>query len=162
MAAILHHGFVPGAADRIVDLHVRYYAAHAGFGRPFEDKVRSDLKEFCEQYDASRDGLWLALAGEEVEGSIAIDGRHAATEGAHLRWFITSREFAGMGVGNALLASAVDFCRAHHYPRIFLWTFDTLLPARHLYEKFGFRLAHEARGSQWGTEVNEQRFELTC
>ena len=26
--------------------------------------------------------------------------------------------------------------------------------------KAGFRLEHEARGMQWGTEVNEQRFEL--
>jgi hypothetical protein len=29
-----------------------------------------------------------------------------------------------------------------------------------LYEKFGFLLAFQQRGTQWGTEVTEQRFEL--
>jgi hypothetical protein len=30
--------------------------------------------------------------------------------------------------------------------------------ARHLYEKEGFKLVEEHRGTQWGTAVNEQRF----
>ena len=32
--------------------------------------------------------------------------------------------------------------------------------ARHLYEKHGFKLVRTQRGSQWGKEVNEQRFVL--
>ena len=32
--------------------------------------------------------------------------------------------------------------------------------ARHLYGKFGFVLAEQFQGMQWGKEVNEQRFEL--
>jgi hypothetical protein len=36
-----------------------------------------------------------------------------------------------------------------------------LWAARHLYEKTGFRLVEQRRGSQWGVEVNEQRFELS-
>lgn len=52
------------------------------------------------------------------------------------------------------------FCRARGHRRVYLWTFEALDAARHLYEKAGFRLAHQQRGRQWGTEVNEQRFEL--
>ncbi len=66
----------------------------------------------------------------------------------------------GTGVGNALLAAAVGFCRARRYDRVHLWTFEGLDAARHLYEKFGFRLVHEQRGTQWGSGVTEQRFEL--
>jgi glycerol-3-phosphate dehydrogenase len=44
--------------------------------------------------------------------------------------------------------------------RLGLWTFDGLEAARHLYEKAGFRLAHQQRGTQWGIAVDEQRFEL--
>jgi GNAT superfamily N-acetyltransferase len=65
----------------------------------------------------------------------------------------------GAGVGNALLASAVEFCRAQRYDRVFLSTFEGLSAARHLYEKSGFRLVHEQLGTQWGCEVREQRFE---
>jgi GNAT superfamily N-acetyltransferase len=94
-----------------------------------------------------------------VEGAIAIDGARAGHEGAHLRWFITSDKARGTGVGNALLATAMEFCRSQAYERVHLWTFEGLGAARHLYEKFGFRLVHQQPGRQWGTEVNEQRFE---
>jgi hypothetical protein len=46
------------------------------------------------------------------------------------------------------------------YGQIYLWTFAGLDPARHLYEKAGFTLVKERTGRQWGTEVEEQRFEL--
>jgi hypothetical protein len=42
--------------------------------------------------------------------------------------------------------------------KTYLWTFEDLAAARHLYSKFGFRLVHEARGAQWGKEVNEQMY----
>jgi GNAT superfamily N-acetyltransferase len=85
---------------------------------------------------------------------------HATEEGAHLRWFITAPTARGCGLGNALLRNALDFCALRNYRRVYLWTFQGLDAARHLYEKFGFGLVHESRGSQWGTEVTEQRFEL--
>jgi len=59
-----------------------------------------------------------------------------------------------------LLTAALQFCQARRYDRVYLWTFEGLDAARHLYEKSGFRLVHQQRGAQWGTEVNEQRFEL--
>jgi GNAT superfamily N-acetyltransferase len=89
-----------------------------------------------------------------------IDGSHAGQDGAHLRWFITSDSIRGTGIGTALLTSAMAFCRLQCYERVYLWTFEGLSAARHLYEKFGFRLVHQQRGTQWGSEVNEQRFEL--
>lgn len=160
MTATLHHGYLPGAIGRIAELHARYYHRVTGFGVYFESKVARELSEFCEGYVPTRDGLWLALVDTNVEGSIAIDGARADTEGAHLRWFITSEAVRGTGVGNALLASAVDFCRSQRYDPVYLWTFDGLSAARHLYEKYGFQLVVSRPGSQWGAEVEEQKFEL--
>jgi GNAT superfamily N-acetyltransferase len=159
MTLTLHKGYVPGSIGRIVELHARYYRELVGFGLPFESKVARELCEFCEQYDGERDGLWLALRDGRVEGSIAIDGSHAA-DGAHLRWFIASDDTRGTGIGTVLLTAAMEFCQSRHYDRVYLWTFEGLGAARHLYEKFGFRLILQQRGTQWGTEVNEQRFEL--
>jgi GNAT superfamily N-acetyltransferase len=112
------------------------------------------------RYDEQRDVFRTALVGERIEGSIAIDGAHAETEGGHLRWFIISNGLRGKGVGNQLMDTAMDFCRSRGYSRIYLWTFEGLNPARHLYERNGFRLVEQHKGSQWGREVNEQRFEL--
>jgi GNAT superfamily N-acetyltransferase len=94
----------------------------------------------------------------EILGSIVIDGAGAESEGAHLRWFIVSDKLRGSGAGNQLMRAAMDFCRDRQYRRVYLWTFDQLHAARHLYEKYGFRLASEQLGTQWGKEVNEQLF----
>ncbi len=156
----LHQGYRPGCIGRIAQLHADYYHARVGFGVHFEAKVARELADFCERYDDQHDGLWLALADDTVVGSIAIDGSHVEREGAHLRWFITSAPVRGAGIGKALLGAAMEFCRSQRYERVTLWTFEGLGAARHLYETFGFKLVHQQRGMQWGTAVDEQRFEL--
>ena len=153
-------GYVPGSLGRVAELHGTYYHEHWGFGLYFEAKVATELAAFLSRYDEQRDGFWTVLAGDRIEGSITIDGAHAAVEGAHLRWFIMSDGLRGKGVGNQLMDTAMDFCRSRAYKRVYLWTFEGLNPARHLYEKNGFRLMEQHKGNQWGREVNEQRFEL--
>ena len=154
-------GYTPGSIGRVAELHGTYYAAHWGFGSFFEAKVATGISEFLERYDESRDGFWTVPVEGRVEGSIAIDGIHADDEGAHLRWFIMSDAVRGKGAGSRLMDTAIDFCRDKGYPKVYLWTFDGLDAARHLYEKMGFLLVEQFHGDQWGTEVEEQRFELT-
>lgn len=153
-------GYIPGSIGRVAELHGTYYQKHQGFGLFFEAKVATELAAFLGRYDEKRDGFWTASLEGRIEGSITIDGIHAEGEGAHLRWFIMSDALRGKGVGNRLINAAIDFCRNKRYERVYLWTFEGLDAARHLYEKTGFRLVEQHRGTQWGTEVNEQRFEM--
>jgi len=152
-------GYVPGAIGRIAELHGTYYATHWGFGLFFEAKVARELAAFVETHDARRDALWTAAVDGRVEGGIVIDGSHAAEKGAHLRWFILSDALRGKGVGRRLITRAIDFCIGKQYPRIYLWTFEGLDAARHVYENTGFSLTCQQKGAQWGTEVIEQMFE---
>lgn len=153
-------GYRAGCIGRITQLHSSYYHRNNGFGLYFEAKVASEIADFMQRYNDESDGIWLAIVDGEVEGAIAIDGAHANEEGAHLRWFIVSDRMRGNGCGNLLLQTAVNYCKSKSFRKIFLWTFEGLTSARHLYEKHGFRLVHERNGVQWGSEVNEQRFEL--
>ena len=153
-------GYIPGSIGRIAELHGTYYHEHWNFTAFFEAKVATELSGFLGRYDEKQDGFWTALLGGRVEGSITIDGVHAEKEGAHLRWFIISDVLRGRGFGNKLIKEALNFCRNKGYKRIYLWTFEGLNAARHLYEKNGFKVVKEYRGKQWGIEVNEQRFEL--
>ena len=153
-------GYIPGSIGRVAELHGNYYHDHWGFGLFFEAKVASGLSEFLGRYDENRDGFWIALMEGRVEGSITIDGIHADTAGAQLRWFIMSDASRGRGIGNRLINPAIDFCRDRGHKRVYLWTFGGLEAARHLYEKRGFKLVEQQRGTQWGKEVSEQRFEL--
>lgn len=160
MSAVELAGYVPGAIGRVTELHGIYYSQNWGFGLFFESKVAIELSTFLDRFDNTRDGFWTACLNNRVEGSAAIDAIKAESEGAHLRWFILSSKLRGHGVGNTLMDQAISFCKKKKYYRIYLWTFEGLHAARHLYEKFGFRLVEQHKGLQWGTTVNEQRFVL--
>ena len=152
-------GYIPGAVGRVVEMHGRYYHHHWGFGFYFEAKVATELVAFFNGYKGQRDGFWTVHGDGQIQGSIAIDGADAEKDGAHLRWFIVSDEFRGRGLGIQLLAKALDFCSDCHYERVYLWTFEGLEAARHLYEGAGFTLVTEQPGNRWGKTVTEQLFE---
>jgi GNAT superfamily N-acetyltransferase len=161
MSEVITPGYIPGSIGRIVELHGTYYHKNWGFGLFFETKVAKEMSKFLSRFDETRDGFWTVCLNNQVEGAIAIDGLKAVTEGAHLRWFIVSPEVHGQGIGNRLMEEAISFCKKKDYKKVYLWTFEGLHAARHLYEKFGFKLVEQAEGRQWGTKVIEQKFELT-
>ena len=156
----IQKGYAPGSIGRVVELHGRYYFENWRFGAFFEAKVARELSGFIDRYDDAHDGFWIATLDGQVKGSITIDGVDADGQGAHLRWFIVSDAIRGRGVGNRLMNEAMNFCKSKGYERVYLWTFEGLHPARHLYEKAGFELVKQHKGQQWGAEVSEQRFEL--
>ncbi len=157
----LTSGYVPGSIGRVAELHGKYYHAHWRFGLYFEGKVASELAEFLMRFDPQRDGFWTFSAKDRLEGALAIDGIHLDQGKAHLRWFIVSDVLRGRGLGRRLMQQAIDFCRQRSFATVYLWTFEGLGAARHLYELHGFKLLKQHRGVQWGTEVNEQYYELT-
>ena len=159
-APTIKEGYVPGTIGRVTEMHGTYYSKDWGFDLFFESKVASELSGFLRRLQEGRDGFWTVVSAKRVVGSIAIDGSGAGNEGAHLRWFIVDHEWRGRGLGGPLLRKALDFSRDAGHRRIYLWTFAGLDPARHLYEKSGFRLVEEQEGLQWGKKVREQKFQL--
>ena len=151
-------GYYPGTIGRITEMHARYYSRHWDFGVYFEAKVASELAEFAGRFNDQRDGYWTVWGSDRVEGSIIIDGIKTESQGAHLRWYIVSEKLHGQGMGEQLLSLAMRHCQMLNFPSVHLWTFAGLDAARHLYEKHGFKLAHEQHGDQWGTPVTEQKF----
>jgi len=152
-------GCVPGTIERVVELHAQYYAEHWNFGSFFEAKVATELSDFISHYNEAKDRIWLLSINGSIEGSITIDGSSKNQNIAHLRWFIISDSLRGKGAGNYLLKQAMSFCEHKGYEEIYLWTFQGLDSAKHLYEKYGFKLVEERSGKQWGPIVIEQRFE---
>ncbi|MEQ1953941.1 helix-turn-helix domain-containing GNAT family N-acetyltransferase [Mesorhizobium sp. CN2-181] len=151
-------GYVPGVIGRVAEMHGRYYAEPYGFGRFFEAKVASGIAEFSARLDRPMNGLWAALRGGEIVGTVAVDGEDFGPGIGHLRWFIMDDAVRGLGIGRRLLSQAVAFCDRQEFGHVDLWTLRGLDAARKLYEDFGFTLAEELVGDQWGREVTEQRF----
>jgi GNAT superfamily N-acetyltransferase len=154
-------GYFPGVLGKITELHAIYYNEHWGFDISFETQVAMELCEFMTRFQPETDGFWVALAGSRFGGAVAIDGSRANEEGARLRWFIVEPDLQGLGIGSNLIRTAVEFCIKAGHKQIYLWTFKGLDPARHLYEREGFRLAEEHDVSQWGTRIEEQMFVLS-
>jgi len=160
MSEVVLSGYIPGSIGRIVELHANYYYLNWGFGLFFEARVAKEMSEFLSRFEEARDGFWIVSLNDRIEGGIAIDGIKARTDGVHLRWFIVSPEVRGQGFGRRLMEEAISFCREKDYRKVYLETFEGLHAARHLYEKFGFRLMQQAEGAQWGKKVTEQKYEL--
>ena len=151
-------GYQPGIIGRIVEMHASYYSKHAGFGAAFETKVACGLAEFATRLTAPVNAIWHVRQNDKIAGSIAIDGEDLADGCAHLRWFIVDDQLRGAGLGKELIQKALEFCDAQNFRETHLWTFKGLDAARRLYENHGFSLRQEFSGTQWGTEVMEQKF----
>jgi DNA-binding MarR family transcriptional regulator/GNAT superfamily N-acetyltransferase len=150
-------GYRPGIIGRMVQMHADYYARHSNFGQPFESLVASDMAELMGRLHNPRNEVWVALDGQRIVGSIAIDGEGEGGE-AILRCFILDDSARGKGAGKRLLAEAMKFCDEQGFCATRLWTFKGLDVARKLYEDFGFKLEQEQEGQQWGATVIEQCF----
>lgn len=152
-------GYTPGVIGRVAELHSLYYFEHWGFEEFFEIMVATEMSEFISNYKEANDRIFSLVVNGKIEGSISIDGSSEKDKIAHLRWFIVSDKLRGKGAGNYLMKQAMNFCEQNKYNNVYLWTFQGLGSARHLYEKYGFTLTKESTGKQWGKKVTEQRFD---
>ena len=152
--------YIPGGLAASCALQTRYYGRHHNFGAIFEAGRLADIGAFLARYDAARDGVWLLVDDGRVHGSVVIDAGIAPTEDAELRWFIVGDELRGRGLGQRLMAEAMDFCRTR-FASVYLHTFAGLDAARHLYEQHGFVLINERPTTEWGPRVLEQSFKWT-
>lgn len=151
-------GYRAGMIGRVVEMHSIYYHENYNFGCFFEEKVATNLAEFCNRLSKEPNNIWLAIKNNQIVGSVAIDGEDLGNNEANLRWFILNDDCRGQGVGKKLLKEAIDFCDQKQFSAVQLWTFSGLSAARKLYENFGFKLTNEWQGDQWGRTMLEQQF----
>jgi len=150
-------GYVPGDIGWVTQLHGTYYNQYWGLSLNFEAEVARELSEFLLQFDATRDGFWIAVVNDEIVGSIALDGRQLNEDGARLRWFIVAPQIQGAGIGKRLMQTAIDFCLQARFAQAYLWTFAGLMTARRLYDQFGFVLDEEYSDELWGRSIMHQK-----
>jgi DNA-binding MarR family transcriptional regulator/ribosomal protein S18 acetylase RimI-like enzyme len=150
-------GYQPGIIGQCIKLHMDYYARAEGMGAHFEHVLAKGLGDLAARLDKPMNQAWAATDGDEIIGTIFIDGEGLPDGRAHLRAFIVSSKFKGAGIGRRLLAEAMSFVDEIGFPETHLFTFAGLNSALHLYKEHGFVLTEEWPGTQWGRELMEQR-----
>ena len=154
----IKQGYQTAILARVTTMHAEFYREHYDFGKEFEMKVGSEMAEFLSRVLNGSSQIWSAVKNDEIVGSISIDGEDIGGGIAHLRWFVMDEKARGSGAGRRLLETALQFADEYGFRETHLWTFKSLDAARRLYEQTGFKLVHEEAGSQWGSEVLEQKF----
>ncbi|MEV8468946.1 helix-turn-helix domain-containing GNAT family N-acetyltransferase [Fluviibacterium sp. DFM31] len=154
----IHKGYVDGLLGRVAQICALRIQKDYPFGRAFECRIARDMADFLPRADRPENGIWHGRAGEQIVGSISIDGESLGEGRAHLRWFAVTEAASGAGLGRRLLDRALAHCDAQGFPETHLWTLKGLDAARRLYERRGFILAEEFSGDQWGATVTEQKF----
>ncbi len=132
----VHQGYRPGVIASVAYLHASFYSDNFGFGAVFERKVATEMSEFMARIDNPLNTIFSAYLGDELLGSVSLDGEDLEDGVSHLRWFIVSPQTQGMGIGNLLIGKATSFVDQHAFARTRLWTFKGLDTAQHLYRSY--------------------------
>ncbi|MFX1464020.1 MAG: GNAT family N-acetyltransferase [Promethearchaeota archaeon] len=148
----------PGDIGYITYRHGVIYAKEYQLEETFEAYVAKYMAEFIDNYDSTKEKLWVVESGMEIIGSIAIIKNDDKT--AQLRWLLVEPHMRNKGIGTKLVDEALNFCKNRGYQKVILGTFSDLLIARKLYEKNGFRLVESKKHRIWGQDLTEEQWEL--
>jgi GNAT superfamily N-acetyltransferase len=102
------------------------------FGFEPDPQIDPDLEDPLAAYST----VWVALAGSEVVGSVAL--RDLGDGALELKRMYLRREARGRGLGKRLLATALEYAREFGADVMKLDTSERMQTARHLYEAHGF------------------------
>lgn len=179
----------PGAAPRPEDVRVRppapgdlgwivqrngaVYAAEFGWDTRYEGLVARIVADFAEHHDPHLERAWMAeLDGRPVGCVLCVrDGGPRTTASgaktredtpgtARLRLLLVEPEARGLGIGERLVSTCVDFARKAGYDDMVLWTNDVLTAARKIYERQGFVLTAERSHHSFGVDLVGQDWHL--
>jgi DNA-binding MarR family transcriptional regulator/GNAT superfamily N-acetyltransferase len=150
-------GLGPGDAGWIIGTHGALYARDEGYDLSFEALVARILADFLDRGDP-REAAWIAEGGGQRLGTISCMREDAET--ARLRLFILVPEARGMGLGQRLHDSCVEFARRQGYRRMVLWTHESHRAACALYARNGWQLVRSQAARAYGQDVVDQDWEI--
>ena len=148
----------PGDLGWIVERHGALYAQQYGWDARFETLVAGIVTAWANRHDPEREAVWIAERGGERVGCVMCVAKNRTT--AQLRVLLVEPHARGMGIGAALIDACVGFARDAGYRNVVLWTNDSLVDARRLYERAGFELVNEGAHHSFGRDLVEQTWRL--
>jgi GNAT superfamily N-acetyltransferase len=142
----------------VVARHAELYEREYGWAENFEGVCAQIVADFASKYDPECERGWIAEMDGRNVGSVLLVKETDAV--ARLRLLLVDPVARGRGLGTRLTAQCVRFARQCGYRRITLWTHSVLIPARHIYERAGFRLTSSEPRRNFGQDVVSEHWDL--
>jgi GNAT superfamily N-acetyltransferase len=152
-ALTVREATAPRDVDEVRRLVLEYAAGHAA--TPGVESMRADAAALPGAYTPPRGGLWLARAGEQGVGCVALRPLDSTT--AEVKRMYVDPASRGAGVGRALLEALIAGARARGYEMLRLGTLDDMATAQGLYRSLGFKPIPRYRSDEL---VDTRFFEL--
>ncbi|MEU9288500.1 bifunctional helix-turn-helix transcriptional regulator/GNAT family N-acetyltransferase [Streptomyces sp. NPDC048275] len=149
----------PGDLGWIVQRNAALYAAEHGWNADYEGLVARIVADFAEDHDPHLERVWIAeIDGRPVGCVMCV--RDDAPGSARLRLLLVEPDARGLGIGDRLVETVVDFARGVGYRELALWTNDVLAAARRVYQRHGFTLVTEKPHRSFGADLVGQDWRL--
>jgi GNAT superfamily N-acetyltransferase len=147
----------PGDLGWVVMAHGETYAAEFGLDTTFEALVARIVADYAGTRDPAREAAWIAEVDGRRVGCVfcVAAGEHAAK----LRILLVDQAARGLGLGDQLVETCLDFARRAGYARMELWTNDVLAAARRIYLRHGFTLTASEPHRSFGADLVGQTYE---
>ncbi|PIJ50309.1 GNAT family N-acetyltransferase [Erwinia sp. OLTSP20] len=128
----------PDFRQQVIDLIVPIQTTE--FSIAITAQQQPDLQDVAGFYQQGKGGFWLALAGDEVVGCIAL--KDIGNRQGALRKMFVAAGWRGKqhGVALALLTRLLSHAREQEMQAVYLGTTAAFLAAHRFYEKHGFSL----------------------
>jgi len=152
----------PGDLGAVAALHGLLYNREHGMDATMEADVATGMAALVRaRVREGGDGpgvLWVADDGERVVGAAGLTREDEGL--TRLRWVILHPDARGLGVGRALVDTALGEARRRGARGVYLWTIAGLAASRRLYDRAGFTVTEEHPARAWGIEAIELRMDL--
>ncbi|MBT2284806.1 GNAT family N-acetyltransferase [Paenibacillus polymyxa] len=142
----------------VIEAHIRIYRNEYNYDDSFAEFITNSVNSFGLKGNHSREMLWIVELDQIASGSIGLTQVNENT--AQLRWFLIEPEARGAGWGWRLIEQAVLFAKEKGYTSVILWTNESLIGARRLYQSVGFEVKEVRKQMLSGQELTEEQWEL--
>jgi len=139
--------------------HVRRLVRAHGDARattPGVEYVYADAERMPGPYAPPGGGLWLAFAGDDAVGCVAL--RPLTVRVAEVKRMFVDAEWRGRGVGRSLLVTLIVGARSRGYETLRLGTLADMDAAQALYRSLGFTPVERYRPDEL---IDTQFYELS-
>jgi DNA-binding MarR family transcriptional regulator/GNAT superfamily N-acetyltransferase len=150
--------FRPGDMGLIAARQSILYRETYGWGSGIEVNIGEVTAAFLRDFKPDREQCWVAEIDGVLAGSIFLTDDGGGL--SRLRLLYVEPFARGLGIGDTLVATCVDFARQVGYDAVWLWTHTILDSARRIYAAHGFTITDVHMHEEFGEPVQGENWRL--